>query len=288
MLFSRFIVACCFLMLALSMPAQAQSAEERYIADRDAAVARFTPERVPKIEKPQMDDEEKARAALEKQLFALIGTAAPKGFGKPKSNLGSLFTGDMDFGKLDGVVFEADGGNGEMLVTTMSLLQRWLKSQTDVPGDLDKAMRSTDFLLRAIQTDAAILQYAEIPLGAPRAFAMLANRTQDNAPTDVREVIVTAVRGDRFYVAHADIAKPFEISACSSARAAREKKIEALSNGSAKPGESNDAFSKRLETLRDQSDSEFLKCFAENVPKDPRFAAAVARAKDLFERMPAK
>jgi hypothetical protein len=288
MLFLRFIAACCFLMLALSMPAQAQSAEERYIADRDASVARFTPERVPKIDDAQSDAEAKARAALEKQLFALIGTTAPKGFGKPRSNLGSLFTGDMDFGKLDGVVFEADGGNSEILVTTMSLLQRWLKSQTDVPGDLDQAMRSTDFLLRAIQTDAAILQYAEIPLGAPRAFAMLANRTQDNAPADAREVIVTAVRGDRFYVAHADIAKPFEIPACSSARAAAEKNFETQSDAGAKPGESNEAFSKRLETLREQADTDFLKCFAENAPKDPRFAAALARAKDLFERMPVK
>ena len=82
------------------------------VSDRDTAIFRFTPERVPKIEQPQMDEEEKARAALEKQmpLRAIVGPVAPKGFGAAKFNLGSLFTGDMDFGRLDGLVFESDKG----------------------------------------------------------------------------------------------------------------------------------------------------------------------------------
>jgi hypothetical protein len=286
MSFCKWMLACCVLTLAIS--AKAQTAEERYIADRDAAIARFTPERVPKIEKPQMDEEEKARLALEQQLLALIGATAPKGFAKAKSNLGSLFTGDMDFGKLDGLVFEADGGKTELLVTTMSLLQRWLKPQKTLPADPDAAMRMTDFLMGAIQTDAAILQYAEIPLGMPRAFAMLANRTQDNAPAEAREIFVTAIRGDRVYVAHADLEKPMAITACSSAHLAAEKKVEALSEAGAKPGESNEAFSRRLENMREQADADFLNCFAERAPKDPRFAAVLARARDLYERMPAK
>jgi hypothetical protein len=49
MMTKKIIVAVCVVATALVAPmsAQAQSAENRYIADRDAAIARFTPERMP-------------------------------------------------------------------------------------------------------------------------------------------------------------------------------------------------------------------------------------------------
>lgn len=274
--------------LVLAPAAQAQSALDRYIAERDAAIARFTPEKMKTIEQPQIEAEEKARAALDPLLLTIVGSVAPKGFGKPKSNLGSLFTGDMDFGRLDGIAFEADEGRTGLVVTTLPLLVRWLKAEQSLPSDPDAALRSTDFLTRATQTDAAILKYAEMPLGGPRVFAMLANRTQDNAPTDAREVFVTAVRGDRVYIAYTELPKPIEIAACSSAHRANEKKVEALGDAGAKPGENNEAFSKRLEAARDRADADLLKCFAERAPKDPRFAQALALGKELLDRMPAQ
>lgn len=280
--------ASAFMLLAIGVSVSAQSLEQKYFSDRDAAIARFTPERVPKFDQPQMDEEEQARLALEKQLVAMIGANAPKGFGAARSNLGSLFTGDMDFGKLDALVFEADGGKTQMVVTTLPLLLNWLKSQEKLPKEPDAAMRSTDFLTSAVQTDAAILNYAEIPLGLPRSFAMLANRTQDQPPGEANEIFVTAIRGSRVYIAFADLPKPIVIAACSSAQASAEKKIEAASEAGAKKGESNEAFSKRLETMREDAEAGLLKCFAERAPKIPGFAAAVARAKELYDRMPEK
>jgi hypothetical protein len=290
MLTKKSIVAMCVVATVLAAPitAQAQSAEDRYIADRDAAIARFTPERVPKIEQPQMDDEERARAALEKQMLAIVGSSAPKGFGAAKFNLGSLFTGDMDFGRLDGLVFEADDGRTQMIVTTLPLLQRWLKSKEELSPDPDTAIRTTAFLMQAVQTDAAILRYADIPLGVPRSFAILVGRTQDQAPTQADEAFVTAIRGDRVFIASAGLKQPIAIAACSSERIAADRRIEKLSNAGAKKGEDDEAFSKRMETMRDAAEADFLKCFAERAPKEPRFAAAIARAKELHDRMPVK
>jgi hypothetical protein len=270
------------------MNAQAQTPLDRYIADRDAAIARFTPERMPKIEKPQMDDEEKARVALEKQMLAIVGPAAPKGFGGAKSNLGSLFTGDMDFGRLDGLVFEADDGRSQMIVTTLPLLQGWLKSKQELSPDPDAAIRTTAFLMQAVQTDAAILRYADIPLGAPRSFAILVGRTQDQAPTEAGEVFVAAIRGDRVFIASAELKQPIAIAGCSSARLAADRRIEKASNEGAKKGEGDEAFSRRMETMRDAAEADFLKCFAERAPKEPRFAAVIARTKELYDRMPVK
>lgn len=274
--------------ISMATGARAQSAEDRYIADRDVAIARFTPERAPKIEAEQTDDEEKARAALEKQMLAILGPVAPKGFGKPKLNLGSLFTGDMDFGKLDGLVFEADQGRTQLIVSTLPLLQSWLKSKEELPKDPAQAIASVDFFMNAVQTDAAILHYADLPLGAPRSFAMLSARTQDRAPLEASEIFVAAIRGDRLFIASAALKQSISVPACARTRQAADKKIDAMSESQFKPGEDNSDFVDRMSKLRDQVDEEFQKCFAQSAPKDARFAAAVARAKELYDRMPLK
>ena len=97
-----------------------------------------------------------------------------------------------------------------------------------------------------------------------------------------------AIRGSRVSIAFSELKKPISIAACASAQAATEKKIEAASEAGARKGESNDAFSKRLETMREQAEASLLKCFAEQAPKAPGFSAAVARARELYDRMPEK
>ncbi len=285
---ARLLVAVFLVVFALAASAQAQSPEARYFAKRDAAIARFTPERVPKLEKPQIDAEEKARLALDKQLFAIVGVTAPKGFGPAKSNISTLFTGDMGFGTLDGVVFEADGGHTQMIVTTLPLLQRWLKGKEELPQDPDKAIGGASFFMHSVSSDAAILHYADIPLGQPRSFAMLAGRTQDRAPDEAGEVFVAAIRGDRVFVANAALKQAIKVASCSKERQAADRKLDAMEKKELKPGRDNSDFVDRISKLRDQVDADFRKCFAQNAPKDPRFAFALARAKELQDRMPAK
>lgn len=279
-------------LLTLSVCAsRAQTAEDRYLAARDAAIERFTPARVPNIGQRELDAEGKARGELDKLMRAVLGSATPPGFEAGKFNLTTLFSGDIDFGKLDGFVFESDGGDTQMVLTTRPLLSKWLQAKWQDAKDkvaLEAAIKTENFYLRAMGSDAAILHYADIPTGAPNAFAMLSARTQDTPPTDADEVFVTAIRGDRVFVASSRLDPPLAIDACAKPREAAEAKLEESSRNDIKPGERNDAALQRLLTSREQVEADFRRCFAERAPKEAGFASAVQRVKELLGRMPAK
>jgi hypothetical protein len=90
----RIGIVLCALLLAGAATAQAQqrSPEDRYIADRDRAIARFTPEQVKKLgESAATAQSEIAYAALEKQMRAIVGPVEIAGLSESKLNLGSLY-----------------------------------------------------------------------------------------------------------------------------------------------------------------------------------------------------
>ena len=96
-----------------------------------------------------------ARADLEKKMQALIGPSGIKGVPEPgKLNLESLITGDMGFGMLEGLKYDLKGGT-ELLVTTRSFVEHWLKAEQEIwkdrPGygfgtELGSALRSAELL----------------------------------------------------------------------------------------------------------------------------------------------
>jgi hypothetical protein len=287
----RSIAGAAVLCMALPIAANGKTADERYLIARDAAIERFTPERVPNIGQRELDAEGKARAELETLLRTALGTATPPGFEAGKYNVTTLFSGDMDFGKLDGFVFEADGGDTQMVVTSRSLLSKWLQAKwLDAKERLapDAAIRTENFYLRAIGSDAAILRYADIPTGMPDSFAMLSARTQDAPPTEADEVFVTAFRGDRVFVASARFEPALSVQSCSKDREAAEAKLEQVERAEIKPGQRNDAGMQKLMTMREQVEGDFRRCFATEAPKQKGFADAVTRVKELLDRMPAK
>lgn len=221
-----------------------QTAEDRYFAVRDAAIDRFTPERVPNIGQAELDAEGKARAELDRLIRAVLGSQSPEGFDAGQFNLTTLFSGDIDFGKLDGLVFEADGGDTRMVLSTRSMLMNWLQAKWQDPNDRlspDVAMKSETFYLRAIGSDAAILRYADIWFESGDAFAILAARTQDAPPFEADEVFVTAIRGDRVFVASARIEPPLAIAACTKPREEAEAKLAELERAEIRPGPRNAA-----------------------------------------------
>lgn len=271
--------------------AKAQTAEDRYLAARDAAIDRFTPERVPNIGQRELDDEGKARAELDRLIRAVLGSQVPEGFEAGQFNLTTLFTGDIDFGKLDGLMFEADGGDTQVVVSTRSLLTKWLQTKWQDPKERvppDVAMKSEMFYLRALGSDAAILRYADIPIGTADAFAILGSRTQDTPPFDAGEVFVTAIRGDRVFVASARFEQPISVAACTKSRETAEAKLAELERAEIKPGPRNAAALERVIKLREQIETDFRTCFAERAPKEAGFANAVKRAKDMLARMQVK
>jgi hypothetical protein len=271
--------------------ANAQTAEDRYLAARDAAIERFTAERVPNVGQRELDEEGQARAELDRLIRDVLGSQTPEGFDAGQYNLSTLFSDDIDFGKLDGIAFEADGGDTRMVISTRSLLTKWLQAKWQDPKERvspDAAMKSEMFYLRALGSDAAILRYADIPIGTADAFAILGSRTQDTPPFDADEVFLTAIRGDRVFVASARIEPPLAVAACTKPREAAEAKLAELERAEIKPGPRNAAALERVIKLRDKIETDFRDCFAERAPKEPGFANAVKRAKEMLALMPAK
>ena len=89
--------------------ANAASPEDRYIATRDAAIAKFA--------KLKVDDaadkaEAAAREDLKAELIKILPEPARTGFAPAQLNLDTLYKGDQGFGMLDGLRFDADTGMG--------------------------------------------------------------------------------------------------------------------------------------------------------------------------------
>lgn len=269
----------------------AQTAEDRYLAARDAAIERFTHDRVPNIGQAELDAENKARAELNRLIRDVISVPPIDGFDAPQLNLTTLFTGDIDFGRLDGLMLEADGGDTRLVVTTPSLVRKWLQAKWQDPKErvpLDTAMKSEMFYLRALGSDAAILRYADIPIGIADAFAILGARTQDLPPFEADEIFLTAIRGDLAFVASARFEPPLTVAACTKPREAAEAKLAALEKAEIKPGPRNVSALERAIALRDKIETDFKSCFAERAPKEPGFANAVKRVNDILALIPAK
>jgi hypothetical protein len=278
---------------AMAGLARASSAEDRYILLRDQAVARFAP--LQGIDERVEAEEARVRVDLERRLRAILGPVRPLGFDSGKLNLTTLVPGLPEFGRLDGLLFETERGDREMIVTTRSLLGRWLRAQQDWP-DLatqapETAIRSEAFYTRVARVDAAAVRFAELPINAPAqqpAHAILAGRTQDRVPESAGGVFVAALKGERAFIANVALKPAFAIAACTGMRAEAEEKL-AESLGNNRPTAGHGAvLLDRFAMLRDKIEADFLRCFAERALRDPRYTDAMTLAKELYDRMPAR
>ncbi|MGY4420698.1 hypothetical protein ACVWY2_003147 [Bradyrhizobium sp. JR6.1] len=172
-------------------PARATSPEDRYIAARDAAIAKFAKqEKDGKIDEAVDKAEAAARDELKGQLVAILSQPARPGFAPAQLNLDTLYRGDMGFGMLDGLRFDADTGrNGakigekhadgsfvepkaHIIVTSEALFTRWLhehkawwdKGSKNVPQQIEPALKFEGLYTQAISTDAAVINFNELPV----------------------------------------------------------------------------------------------------------------------------
>jgi hypothetical protein len=314
---AAFVVA---LLLAAIATAQAQSRapdvralEDRYIADRDRAIARFTPEKVKRLGDDAAPEADAAFAALEQQMRAILGPIEIAGLPESKLNLGSLYTGDMGFGTLDGLLFHSADYKTAIVVTTRTLFLRWLRAHRSWHGDTlprepARAFATETFYFQAIDSDAAILKFADVPLGgaaarpapssAPNparvpppnpaqdiATAMLAGRTQDQTPYAANEVFVAAIKGGRAFVGFARLEPAFQAAACRAAREEAEQKAKAANEAAYANGGVDEAAAKRATALEQKTEAEFRSCFARSAAKEAAFADVVKRAEALYGMM---
>jgi hypothetical protein len=277
--------------------AAAATPEESYIAARDTAIAKVRA--AEKAQKPGPADgddaqvlalDNRALAELERQMRAIVGPVAIKGFDENSAiNLATLIEGDEGFGLLDGMVYGGIDAKTRVIVTTDGLFKRWLnehkewwgKDSPAMPQEPNAAVRDDDFYTQAVLTDAAILQFAELPISKPPeaafAFAMLASRTQSDIPAKADEIFIALAQGGRVFVAYTrEFRAVGPIPSCQAIRDDLAKQAAAA------------ADQNRSEALSARSDADFLKCFAEKASQQPGFAAAAKAAQALIERLPSR
>src|SRR5882724_7482375 len=145
---ARFVALLCpILMSATADAAQpASSIEDRYIATRDAAMAKSSKlYDAGKFDDAAQKAEDAARSSLHVQMVAILAESNRAGFGPPQLNLDAFYAGDKGYGQLDGLRFDAltgvsgekAGGNGadgnyvepkaHIIVSTERLFEHWLR-----------------------------------------------------------------------------------------------------------------------------------------------------------------
>jgi hypothetical protein len=283
--------------------AGAATSEDLYRDVRDAAIAKI--KGAIQAEKRGPTDsyganiqtmDEQARASLERQMRVIVGPVAIKGLQERGTlNLDTLIEGDESFGVLDGLIYASADDKTHVIVTTDNLFQRWLiqhkdwwgKDRSDMPQEPGAAVKESAFYSQAVVTDAAIIRFAELPVrrpaGAAFAFAMLAARTQSEAPAKADEIFIAVAHGGRVYIGQTKRLDPVgPIASCDAIRAELVKKADAA----AQQQDLDDTKrQEKSDSLRGKSETDFLRCFAEQASRQNSFAGAVSAAQDLIDRV---
>ena len=290
------------LMLSISTAAAA-SLEESYFANRDAYIDKLKPAEINvDVDEHVLKQEQTAREDLEKQLRRIVGPVEIKGFAGPgKSNLETLFKGDQGFGLLDGLLYSSADDKTHIVVSTNALLDRWLREHKDwwgltvanVPQEVGAALKSEAFYTQALQTDAAVFKYAELPVAKPGAAklasAMLVARAQDLGPRTPDELIVTVLQGGRVLVVSAPASARIEpMPACERIWQEAVRKSTAAQEAYAASEPKDEKLAEQSTRLEEEGDVAFRKCFAERAKSHGSFAALTGQAQALLDRLPVK
>lgn len=218
----------------------------------------------------------------------------------------------MGFGMLDGLRFDADTGRdgakiGEkradgsfvepkahIIVTSESLFTRWLhehktwwdKGSKNVPQQIEPALKFEGLYTQAISTDAAVINFNELPVAKPASatvtYGFLAGRTQDSTPEAADEVFVAALADGKVYIAYGEIEPTVQVPACTAIRTDYNRKADAAAEKLERKQISKAAYDK-LGDLHQQGEDAFKRCFVQQAPQQPAFAAATKQAQSLLE-----
>ncbi|WP_407194343.1 hypothetical protein [Bradyrhizobium sp. STM 3566] len=261
-------------LLVFGSCAHAATPEQHYLDLRDRYIVKFSKAKESEDTSKQHDAALRELAAA---LRALVGPVTIKGLPVGgKSNVDTLFKGDIGFGHLDGLSFATEGDKLQAVVTTTGLLEHWLSEHREdgMPQEISAALRSDRFYYYAIQ-DAAFAKYADLPItkpsGASAAVAVLGVRGNGSLKGPPSEIGVVAVQGDKvFYLAATDAVKTAEIPPC--------EKIWKQMMAKKTP---QDAMARE-----DQAMDAYTKCFAKEAPSQSWFAAAVKKAQSQLDLLP--
>jgi hypothetical protein len=290
----------------------APSPEDRYVATRDAAIAKFSPiYDAGKSDDATTKAEDAVFADLKAQMAAILVEPGRKGFGPARLNIETFYKGDEGFGTLDGLRFDSElGENGEkagqngadgkyveprthIIVTTQTLFERWLRAHKawwgkgikNVPQRIGSALRDESFYTQAITTDSAVINFNSLAVAKPASatfvYGFLAGRTQSDIPNAADEVFVSALANGKVYIAYGSIAPRVEIASCLAIRAGYNKKAEDADNKFRSDEIDRKAYDK-LGDFRQQGEDVYKRCFIQRAPQQPSFAEATKQAQALL------
>jgi hypothetical protein len=284
------------LLVLFPSAAGAASLEQSYLAARDAQIRKIAAaekkigvdsDRFTKIQND-------AAAELEKQLKQIVGTSkvsVPGVAATPKINNDTLLRSDQGFGMLDGLVYWSEDYKTRVVVTTEGLLKAWLRDHrkwwkdNELPEDPAKALANVSFYTQAVNSDATLSKYAELPIKKPAAasvaYAMFGGWAQDDGPWEPDELVMSVMQGGKLYVVRISAStKLGPFPACKAVWDKAEQKA-------------NEAFQHKAKVLdgskiREDGAAAFRRCFAEHAPKEKGFADLVRQAQGIVDALPVK
>lgn len=280
--------------------AHAASPEENYFAARDGHIEALAAARKRGAPDKEIAAREKrALADLERQVRRLVGNVALKDAkGAGRINLEGLQQGDMEFGMLDGLVFEAKDGKSRTVVTTQNLLKNWLREHqnwwrtNNVPQGVAPALRFAPFYTQALGGGAAFGSFGELSVGTPDggfATALLIARAQDIGSRNPDELVVSVARGHRVFIVTAKAAaKIAPVAECEAMWPALKEKTDAAFEAYRASGMKDQGILDRSNKLSDDTDAAYMRCFAERAPKDANWKTLTAQAQAIADALPMK
>jgi hypothetical protein len=281
--------------------ALAASPEDAYLAARDRYIAAF--KKPAKDETALLAQHGKALKDLGQQLKTIVGPFSAPGFAaEGKINLDSLFTDDEGSGMLDGLVYGETESDKSVVVTTDGLLDKWLlnhrdiwsKDNTPIAGAAAAAIKTEDFYGQAVNTDAAVADYAELPVVAPPgakfAHAMLSLMGNGVlVPGAPDRIYVALEQNGRVFIVDEKLETPAPaIPACDSAGADYRKKADATDKAFMAGGGKNTKLRDAVEKLNRQADHAVCACYADKVKGTPAYIAAVSQAEAIVAALTGK
>lgn len=280
------------LLALLPSVASAASPEQNYLAARDAKIRELVAAEKKLGADRTLKLHERAVADLEGKLKQLIGPSVltVPGVGKtPKANYEALTPDDMGYGMLDGLVYRSKN-KALVVVTTEGLFKAWVHDKDKgLPDDPAKAVTQETFYTQAVNSDATMSKYADLPIKKPAAatfaVAMLAGWAQDTGPWEPDEVVLSVLQGSKFYVVRVPAsAKLGSIPACKAlwddSMKKREKEAERL--------RANPKTTDRSEQIENEGEAAYQSCYRERAPKEKGFAELVRQAQRIADALPAK
>jgi hypothetical protein len=305
------LAALCLVTQLSSAGAASPSPEDRYVAVRDAAIAKISKLYDDKSDDAAQKADDAMRADLLAQMKAIVGDTGRKGYGAVKLSLLSFYKGDEDFGALDGLRFDSElGDNGDkaghngadgkyvesrahIVVTTQPMFERWLRGHKEwwgdkarnVPQKFAAALKDETFYTMTLPNGSAMVSFGTLPIAKPAtatfSHAMLGARTQDAIPDAADEVYVAALANGNAYVASSTIKPKVQVPACIAIRKSYDKKAEKAADNLQFNRIDRKAYDK-LGDFRQQGEDAYKRCFAERVAQQPSFVEATRQAQALL------